>query len=167
MTRKMIFIERVVLTCGVVMKNGGVRMSVPSTTVRGGMYYLNLVNKNRENCRFSLETKNGDTAYKIIKNNSTLIECYKKCFITKEEFCKQFSLPDIKKKEKKYTVSKPRLYEEYHCEKCSNDILVKMGLCSGNFIIQKDNLNRGSVPCRCSGHYRYTKDQLTFLEHSL
>lgn len=51
----------------------------------------------------------------------------------------------------------------YKCHKCSNDILVKEGLCDGKFESSFYTLKKGGVGCRCSLNYQYSKDQAEFM----
>lgn len=48
------------------------------------------------------------------------------------------------------------------CPVCSHDEYVKAGVCNGKFYSRGCHLKQGSIPCRCSTNYRYTKDQITY-----
>lgn len=50
-------------------------------------------------------------------------------------------------------------YWDYTCPVCSNDEYVKAGVCTGVFTSSTGNLKRGTLPCRCSTAYRFTKPQ--------
>lgn len=50
-------------------------------------------------------------------------------------------------------------YINYRCKVCSNDKYTRAGLCSGVFSLSSDKLSRETVPCRCTGNYRWTKEQ--------
>lgn len=50
----------------------------------------------------------------------------------------------------------------YCCPKCSTDEYVQNSLCSGVFHTNSRNLKKGSLPCRCSGRFRWTQQQREF-----
>ncbi|HBT0444805.1 TPA: hypothetical protein MA058_003461 [Klebsiella pneumoniae] len=60
------------------------------------------------------------------------------------------------------TSSGDKNYWEYTCPVCSNDEYVKAGLCSGVFTSYVGSLKKGSLSCRCSSNYKYTKSQWEF-----
>ncbi|AUR94194.1 hypothetical protein NVP1193O_063 [Vibrio phage 1.193.O._10N.286.52.C6] len=52
-----------------------------------------------------------------------------------------------------------RPYWNYTCPVCSSDEYVSMNLCSGIFKSHVSALKLGRRSCRCSGKYRYTREQ--------
>lgn len=50
-------------------------------------------------------------------------------------------------------------YWSYTCPRCSNDLYAQEGLCSGVFVSDMACLKRGSLSCRCSSKYRWTRQQ--------
>lgn len=50
-------------------------------------------------------------------------------------------------------------YWDYTCPVCSNDEYVKAGVCTGVFTSSTGNLKKGTLTCRCSTAYRFTKPQ--------
>lgn len=48
---------------------------------------------------------------------------------------------------------------DMYCPLCSNDEYVKNKVCEGVFTIPCSSASKGSIPCRCSPNYRWTKDQ--------
>lgn len=51
---------------------------------------------------------------------------------------------------------------EVYCPVCSVDKYVQAGLCSGVFVANYSNLSTGKQPCRCSGNFKYSKEQREF-----
>lgn len=51
---------------------------------------------------------------------------------------------------------------QYWCPLCSEDKYVKAGVCSGVFESNVSHLMEGKKSCRCSGRYRWTKEQREF-----
>ena len=51
---------------------------------------------------------------------------------------------------------------EITCPSCSHDYLVQSGFCTGKFPTTAYDLKRGRRPCRCSGSYKYSKEQSEF-----
>ena len=50
----------------------------------------------------------------------------------------------------------------YRCPKCSADEFVDAGVCSGDFIAERNNLKKGILSCRCSQRPKFTDDQWVF-----
>lgn len=48
------------------------------------------------------------------------------------------------------------------CPICSSDEYVREGLCDGVFTAQMSSLKSGSIPCRCSSVFRWSKEQRVY-----
>lgn len=138
-------------------------LKVPYTTTKNGVYYLNLVDRERRFFRISLRTRDGNVAYCFVRKYIHIFKEYIECKISREDLCQNLNFQECSTENSKGVNKKHRKMGDYFCEVCSVDELVQAKLCDGIFKTQVSNLKRGSQPCRCSGHFNYTKDQLTFL----